>query len=427
MDAQGGFGWTRGLVVAAGLCLLVTWGCGDREAERREKATLTIAINAGEEGKAIAALAAEYPHGKVTVVELPYTDLREKLGTTLASGRSTYDMVMLDDPWFPQFAASLSEIAVPQSLLEDILPACLSLGRDPYPNGQIRALPFVGNCQLLFYRTDLLHGIGVESAPETWSDLVQYAERISEKYNGVSGYAIRGKVGAPIVSDFLPVLWSVGGRIFEDRGTPTKVAIGDAPTREALMLYKRLAALSPEGAESFDWSEMTAAFTSGRVAFELNWPAAVAVVDEAFGVSEGKARNWGVALPPAGAKGQAGTSMAGNWLLGIPEAAKAHEDSREFILWLFDHQRAAALEGNPPTRRSVYADLRASKDSARLFHYGTLEQALERSTPRPRTAKWAQVEEIISGKVSGVITDQLSIDDAVQGMREGIAAAMATR
>src|SRR5580704_9260327 len=71
---------------------------------------ITVVINSGEEGKAIAALAKNYDQANVVVVELPYTDLREKLSTSLSSGSSSYDVVMLDDPWFPEFANLLANL-----------------------------------------------------------------------------------------------------------------------------------------------------------------------------------------------------------------------------------------------------------------------------------------------------------------------------
>lgn len=392
-------------------------GCNkkqDKGIEKEKKPALTIAINAGEEGKAISRLAKKYPAADVSVVELPYVNLREKLSITLSAERPSYDVVMLDDPWFPELSPHLMGLdSIPQSLLDDFIPASLALGRIPYPSGKIYALPYVGNCQLLFYRKDLLKDAGINAPPNTWKELLNAAKRVRKKDPSIGGYTIRGKVGAPIVSDFLPILWSVGGDIFDDRGNPRKVTINNPMTRRAIEIYIELARLSPAGGQAFDWSEMTTAFTSGKSALQLNWPAAVATVDQAIPRSPDGQRLWGVSLPPSGRPGTPGTSMAGNWLLGVPKGSQKAEDAKKFILWLLDHQEEAAMDGNPPTRRSVYESL-SKKNVPILFHYPILREALENSTPRPRTPRWSTVEDIISEQISAAITGRTNAEGAVQ-------------
>lgn len=385
---------------------------------------LTVAINAGVEGQAIAELSKDFPEARIEIVELPYTNLREKLQQTLGTGRSTYDVVMLDDPWFPELAQYLSRLGtVPDALLDDLIPASLHLGRDPHQLGELKALPFVGNCQLLFYRKDLLGKVGLDAPPDNWPDLLAAAREISDTVEGASGYCIRGKSGAPIVTDFLPVLWSMGGSVFVDRGQPRAVAIDSGETREALRMYKQLADLSPPGAKAYDWTEMTAAFTAGTAAMQLNWPAAVSTIDAEIPRGTDGERLWGVAMPPGGKGFPEGTSMAGNWLLGIPAASEKKEQALGYLLWLFDRQADAAAKGNPPTRASVYKELEGNPS---YFHFGILHLALRQSTPRPRTPRWNAVEDVISQSVSGVITDRLTVEEAVSIMEEGVVGAMDT-
>jgi len=394
----------------------------EKEKTKANKAPLqlTVAINAGEEGKAIGELVQSYPNAKVIIVELPYATLREKLAITLAAKRSTYDVVFLDDPWFPQLAPFLKPLEpLPINLMKDIIPSSLSLGRLPYGKGEIRALPFVGNCQLLFYRKDLLSKAEISNPPKTWDDLIKVAEEVSKKNPSVAGYCIRAKLGNPIVTNFLPILWSLGGDVFKDRGDPREVIIDSDAMRKALKIFKKLTTLSPPGAEAFGWSEMTTAFTSGKAALQLNWPAGVATIDKAMPFDSKGHRRWGVALPPSGRPGIPGTSMIGNWLLAVPSSSNNTTEAKNLILWLFDKQDQAALKGNPPTQRSVYDSL-SKKEIPELFHYPTLRNALENSTPRPRTARWAQIEDALAIQISSVITGRIDIDTAVKRMQEEV-------
>lgn len=379
--------------------------------------TLTIALNDGDEGQAIEELAKKYPEANIEIVELPYQNLREKLSQTLAATRSTYDVVMLDDPWFPELSPYLEVLTpLPNWLLEDIIPASLALGRSPYPDGDIQALAYVGNCQLLFFRSDILSTVGVESPPQTWQKVVEIGKSLRESGSSASGYCVRGKSGAPVVSDFLPVLWSFGGAVV-DRKNPQIAAIGGPETAQALALYRQLVSLSPPGAAAYDYPEMLAEFVAGNAALELTWPAAVADLDRQIPKRSDGSRVWGVALPPTARTETPGTSMAGNWLLAIPTGSEDYDAAKALILWLFEKQSEAARAGNPPTRRSVYEQFIGDES---FFHYPVLREALENSTPRPRTAKWAQLEEVISTQVTGVITDRTSIEDAVGAMEEEI-------
>lgn len=402
-------------ILAFGLFL----GCGQQSSSEKP---IKVAINAGPEGDAIKKLVTEgYPKAKIELVELPYQSLREQLITVLKGNRPAFDVVMVDDPWFPQLAVNLRELtAVPEPLVDDIVPASLKLGRDPYPNGKLRALPFVGNTQVLFYRRDILERLGVSHPPSSWPQLTELASSIeasSEVQLGkkVYGYAIRGKSGAPVVTDFLPVYWSLGGKLMDDLGAPRKQAIDKNKLIEALRLYKKLQRASPPGASNYDWSEMTLDFTNGRAVMELNWPAAIPTIDAGIRKGGGKSSDWAIALPPG--NGAPGTSMIGNWLLAVPANSARPKEAEDFVIWLMENQGSVATSGNPPTRVSVFAEL-AKKPGSEYFL--VIRQALERSTPRDRTPLWAQIEDAVSRGVSGYLSGSLNEQGAASQIVEEI-------
>ncbi|SEO15176.1 multiple sugar transport system substrate-binding protein [Rhodospirillales bacterium URHD0017] len=307
---------------------------------------------------------------------------------------------MIDDPWFPQLAPDLAPLrGVSQSLLEDIVPASLALGKDPYKTGVLKALPFVGNTQLLFIRTDLMKG----NAPKTWDELIDMARQERAPQLNRYGYAIRGRAGAPVVSDFLPIYWSSGGRITDRSPSGRLTSVFDERLFQgALRTYGELRDLSPPGAINFDWPEMTSALVGGRALMQLNWPIAI---PELIRPRPGSAPpKWTIALPPE-VKGSAtpATSMIGNWLLGIPRASTQSEAAQGFLVWLLDQQERVADEGRSPTRQSVFDVLARKKP-----YFAEIRTALERSTPRDRTERWSQIEEAISRAVTGYLAQPSS-------------------
>ena len=383
-------------------------------ASAQGKQEIRIAANAGPEGDAVRQLANAYSGGSVKVIELPYDTLREQLIAQLNRPQGTFDVVMIDDPWFPQVAGKLRELqGVPDDLRRDIVPASLRLGQNPYGIGPLMALPFVGNTEMLFIRTDLIQAMGIAQAPQDWQELADLARRITETSKNklghtVYGYAIRGHAGAAIVTDFLPIYWSFGGKLLDSNQSPRAGALDKPTFMKALKIYKVLAEASPPGALNYDWQDMTAAFASGRVAFEINWPTAIPTLLKSVAEKDGK-RVWSVALPP-GDNGP-GTSMIGNWLLAVPKNVpeKRAVEAEKLIIWMLENQVKVARIIDPPTRISVFNTL-ANAPGADYFR--VIREALERSTPRDRSPYWSQIENGISDAVSGYLVGTYNAEQA---------------
>ena len=76
---------------------------------------LTIAAVQGVEDAGLKALAPMYKQQKgvdIQIVEAPYDDLYSKLVNAFKANDSTYDLIMMDDPWMPKFGTdgSLSDL-----------------------------------------------------------------------------------------------------------------------------------------------------------------------------------------------------------------------------------------------------------------------------------------------------------------------------
>src|SRR3981189_1125888 len=125
-------------------------GCGG------SPSALVVAVNAGVEGDTLKAAAREFGAAKslqVEIVDLPYANLYEKEQLDLTSRTGAYDLIMMDDPWFPRLAQGGALAPLPsQSPDSDFLSSCLEVCRLA---GVYYALPYVGNSQLFFYRKDL--------------------------------------------------------------------------------------------------------------------------------------------------------------------------------------------------------------------------------------------------------------------------------
>src|SRR5260221_657553 len=163
--------FSRLLTVAALMAALA--GCGGAPP------SLVVAVNAGVEGDALKAAAREYGsvHSlDVEIVDLPYANLFEKELLDLSSHTGAYDVIMVDDPWFPRLSqnSALAPLG-PEPPDPDFLKSCLEVCQQA---GAYYALPYVGNSGLFFYRKDLFGKYGF-FAPDTWSSLLAAVKKIA--------------------------------------------------------------------------------------------------------------------------------------------------------------------------------------------------------------------------------------------------------
>ena len=364
------------------------------------KKQLTLAVVSGVEGDALQQAARDYEAQKGVHIEIatfPYTNLFEKELIDLKARTGAYDLIMLDDPWFPRFANEqlLTELT---PLLEkrgqsgpdsDFVDTSVALCRHPYQSGPLYALPYVGNSQLFFYRKDLFEKYSLK-APETWNDVLAAAKTIHEKEttgaNGdrIHGYVMRAAQGNAAVADFMPIFWAFGGEMFGPDGKP---AVNSPEGIAALEFMIELGKYSPAGYASFNADEVGAHLLQGTAAMSINWPAWISSFsDPAKSKVIGKMEF--TTLPGAQNPGQA---EIGNWLIAIPRDSSNAEDAVDFLLWATspEQMKKSAERGAPPTRKSVFRD---AELIAKFPAYPAQLRSLESSRPRPRTPQWTEIE-----------------------------------
>ncbi|HEX6650531.1 MAG TPA: ABC transporter substrate-binding protein [Pyrinomonadaceae bacterium] len=361
---------------------------------------LTLAVVSGVEGEALKQAARDYESQTgthINIAEFPYANLFEKELIDLKARTGAYDLIMLDDPWFPRFAneqllADLTPLLQKRGLSRpdsDFVEASVALCRHPYQTGQLYALPYVGNSQLFFYRKDLFEKYSLKP-PATWNDVLTAAKTIQEKENApvgpihTFGYVMRAAQGNAAVADFMPIFWAFGGEMFDSAGKPT---VNTPEGIAALEFMLELGKVSPPGYASFNADEVGAHLLQGTAAMSINWPAWISSFeDPAKSKVIGKMEF--TTLPSAKKPGQA---EIGNWLIGVPRDSQNADAAVPFLVWATsaEQMKRSALRGNPPTRRSLFRDPELlTKNPA----YPAQLRSLESSRPRPRTPYWNEIE-----------------------------------
>ena len=415
--------WIRLAALSLTLCVLLpVVACRNVNDNSSQSKSLSLALASGVEGDALKQAAREYEArtgARVTIAEFPYDDLFAKEMVDLNAQTGAYDVVMLDDPWFPRFATPgwLTELtplyqarnqAGPDA---DFVATSLALCKHPYESGQLYALPYVGNSQLFFYRKDLFEKYNLKE-PQSWDDVLAAAKVIDERErtgapdgSRVYGYVMRAARGNSVVADFLPIFWAFGAEMFDDSGKPT---VNSPQGVNALKFMLELGKYAPPGYASFNATEVSAHLLQGTAAMSINWPAWIS----AFG-DPAKSKVIGkvafTTLP--GAQGT-GRAEIGNWLVAIPKGSRNQEAAFDFIAWATaaEQMKKSALAGNPPTRRSVFND---AELVTKFPSYPAQLRSLETSKPRPRTPLWNEIENAFGIYLSRANSGELSAEEAM--------------
>jgi len=409
----------RTLLVTLLLLLAVTCTVSCRSQPSQKQ--LTVAVISGAEGEALKQAARDYEAQTGThieIAEFPYANLFEKELIDLKSHTGAYDLIMLDDPWFPRFANEnvLTELT---PLLQkrgqsgpdpDFVEASLNVCRHPFQTGALYALPYVGNSQLFFYRKDLFEKYSLKP-PATWDDALVAVKTIHEKEtkgaNGskVYGYVMRAAQGNAAVADFMPIFWAFGGEMFDANGKPT---VNSPEGIAALEFMLELGKYSPPGYASFNADEVGAHLLQGTAAMSINWPVWIRPFSDPSR-SKVVGRMEFTTLPGAKKPGQA---EIGNWLIAIPRYSKNAETAMDFLLWATapEQMKVSTRRGNPPTRRSLFNDAElVAKNPA----YPAQLRSLETSRPRPRTPYWNEIENAFGIFLSKANSGELPATEAM--------------
>ncbi|MDE1179292.1 ABC transporter substrate-binding protein [Paraburkholderia sp.] len=347
-------------------------------------------------------------HGNLDIelLKLPGGNLYQKLKLSMREGAGSYDLVMLDDTWAPEFMANGWLKALPNTMADsDMVASTVALGRYPAQAGALYALPVVGNVEMFAYRRDLLAKYHLQ-APRNWDDVLKNAQTIGTADKSVSGVVFRGTKGNPVVTGFLPILWAYGGDVVDRAG---KVSIDSPQARAALKTFLALKAYAPKDVDVYGAAEVRDALQKGAAAQAIEvWPAWIPSLDDAS-VSR-VAGQVALQAPPGQVEGPA--PMLGIWQMGIPRDAPHAKLAQDFLAYLTarDTQTRLAVIGIPPTRKSVFQDPQLVQ---RFRWYPDQLKALEMGRPRPRVKDWQEVESILGDYLQLALTHQLEPDAAL--------------
>ncbi len=173
----------------------------------------------GEEGRLLSKMEEEFesenPDIDIQVQALPWDSAHDKLLMAVASGDGP-DVVQMGTSWIPEFAdaGALMDLTPYIEAYPNIDPSNYfesSLETTRYDDVYV-SVPWYVDTRVLYYRKDLLEGVGYPEGPSTWDELKDAATQLAARGEGLYGMDLDPK------DQFFAVTygWQNGSEIIKD-------------------------------------------------------------------------------------------------------------------------------------------------------------------------------------------------------------------
>ncbi|MEP1611257.1 MAG: extracellular solute-binding protein [Roseobacter sp.] len=372
----------------------------------------------------------------IEVDQLPYLKMRERQTLELAQEEGEYDLVAYvvfskADYVYADQLENLAKyfmnpkLADPTYESTDLIDGYVynigfAGGNRGYLSGKtgsLFGLPYGSETSVLGYRKVIFEKHNLE-IPETYDELLTLACQIPELEPGMGGLASRAASGHHAAHAFLVHLNPLGGVIFDDNWEPV---VNNAEGVAAAKALKTIVDCGAEGAVNFGFGEALGSFLNGDTAMFLDTTIVAGQVDNPD--KRKVVGNVGWALHPMGTKR---ASQTGGFGIGIPANAENKDAAFLLMQWLTSKEgdKLVAMACGNPSRFSTHAD---AEVNAKFPDMSTFGEALQYADPdwRPIIPVWGKINADLGTTLSKVLTEDLDIQDALDGVAERSRAVMA--
>lgn len=255
--------------------VLGTVGCGPQQAEGPVTVRVLAMEQAGPTVEEMNAIVEEFnkdnPNVEVVIDYVSYDALHDKITTAMASSPPAYDVFLVDDIWYAEFADKgyILDVTdrVPQETKDKIFAAAWEITT---VGGKIYGLPWLLDQKYFYYNEDLLKQAGFDTPPTTWEELLEQSKAIKEQ--GIVEYPIVWSWGQyeAAICDWVTLLFGNGGTLVDEAGNPT---FNDEIGVKTLnwMLQTIDDGITNPASVSYVEEDVRNVFSQGKAVFATNW------------------------------------------------------------------------------------------------------------------------------------------------------------
>ena len=211
------------------------------------------------------------PNVKVTIEYVSYDALHDKIATAMAATPPSYDVFLVDDIWFAEFAKNGWVLDVTDRITPEMKSNVFEAA---WPittvNGKTYGMPWLLDQKYFFYNEKLLKDAGFDAPPATWEDLVSMSQTIKQK--GIVQYPIvwSWSQAEAAICDWVTLLYGNGGKFMDDQGKPA--FNNDIGVKTLDWMVKSMDdKISNPSSVSYVEEDVRNVFSQGQAVFATNW------------------------------------------------------------------------------------------------------------------------------------------------------------
>lgn len=347
-----------------------------------------------------------------------YTDTFTKAKTAAEAGNAPDVAILLQADYFDLtdlgLVAPLDEYIAKEGkdYINDFYPALLE---GSVVDGSRYSIPFQRSTQVLFYNKQAFAEVGLDRAPETWDELVEYGKKLVKKENGeVTRWGLQVPMGGPFSYwNIQPFALQNGVELANPEGT--KVNFNAPNNIEAVQFFYDLAhvhQIMPEGPQG--WGDIPTNFLAGKSAMVIHSTGSLTNI-------KNKAEfDFGVAMLPT--NGGKRTNLGGGNIYMFKDIPQENKDAAwELIKFLTSPEKAAdwsMASGYIATRKSAYEVPEFKKFLEENPEYLVARDQLAEAGAELTTHNKGKVIKVFSDEIDAVITGQKTPEEAMKTAQE---------
>jgi multiple sugar transport system substrate-binding protein len=211
------------------------------------------------------------PNIKVEIEYVAYDALHDKITTAMSSKPPAYDVFLVDDIWYAEFADKGLILDVTNRLTPDMKSKVFDAAWDiTTVNGKTYGMPWLLDQKYFFYNEKILADAGITAPPKTWEEMLAQAKTIKDK--GLVEYPIvwSWNQAEAAVCDWVTLLYGNGGSMTDKDGKPTFNNEIGVKTLE-WMVKSIDDGVSNPASVSYVEEDVRNVFSQGKAAFATNW------------------------------------------------------------------------------------------------------------------------------------------------------------
>jgi len=366
----------------------------------------------------IAEFTAKNPNVEIVPEYVAYDALHDKIATGMAAGSSPFDIMLVDDIWFPEFAQAgwLKDISadIPADMKADSSSAAWDIVSY---DGKQWGLPWLLDQLYFYYNADMLAKAGFDAPPTTWEEMTTMAKTMQEK--GIVDNPVvlaLGQIEASI-TEFVAFLYGNGGQFFDDAGTPVFNSPAAVGVLQWLIDSLGSGVINP-ASTTYGEEDIRNTMSAGKAAFGVNWAYMLDLAnDPAQSTVAGKIKMAMMPVFQAGKDaGIVSSSNNGSMAFAVAAGSEHADAALQFIEYLTskDVQKRYAAHVTP-LWTSLYSDPELLAAQPVLLDMFAKQWPYAHVRPKvPYYLEMSQALQVaIQEALTGAKTPQQALDEAV--------------